>query len=172
MTTCATNQEHVIHGNSIVMMFSFITKRKQNLSGPYPAHTEIEQTCIFKIRRQTGLDPSLLLLSRLFCPLSYRFLHCIKRIYIKPTIVRTELQSLREWATWDIYERLATRRDSAFWATRDSAPRPSLLILIPATHPSRSCCMQGCSFNCSAQRFLFVHWSESCWIWSQGLMPQ
>jgi hypothetical protein len=31
LITCATHQEHIIHGNSIVMMFSFITKRNQEL---------------------------------------------------------------------------------------------------------------------------------------------
>jgi hypothetical protein len=30
----ATHQEHIIHGNSIVMMFSFITKRKQKNNRP------------------------------------------------------------------------------------------------------------------------------------------
>jgi hypothetical protein len=45
LISCATRQEHIIQGNSVVMMFSYITKRKQKLNCP---HTEIAQTCHVK----------------------------------------------------------------------------------------------------------------------------
>jgi hypothetical protein len=44
LISCATNQKHIIYGNSIVMMVSFITKRKQKLTGTNKEIAKIPKT--------------------------------------------------------------------------------------------------------------------------------
>jgi hypothetical protein len=90
LMSCATHQEHYIHGNSPVMMFSFITKRKQKLTGP---HTEIAQTCQTKNTVHGWYsNRNQYAHSRLFLSTERQFLEEHDWGYILPT----NLQFLRE----------------------------------------------------------------------------
>jgi hypothetical protein len=55
MISCATNQKHVIYGNSIVMMFYCITKRKQKLTG---TNTELAKIVALHNRPSLGIEPT------------------------------------------------------------------------------------------------------------------